>query len=173
MTTLREGDLELHVPDTAVARKFDGPSHGLSHCMKAIDFIVHHEDAVYFIEFKDPEHPSAPEEERARFLNKFLSGELLHDLTRKFRDTFLYEWASDNLDGRPVYYLILVGLSNLDEALLLHQSDALRRRLPVDGPKSGVWKRPLARDALIFNIKHWNRHVPFSVTRVTETPARE
>lgn len=157
MTTLREGDLELHVPDTAVARKFDGPSHGLSHCMKAIDFIVHHEDAVYFIEFKDPEHPSAPEEERARFLNKFLSGELLHDLTRKFRDTFLYEWASDNLD----------------EALLLHQSDALRRRLPVHGPKSGVWKRPPARDALIFNIKHWNRHVPFSVTRVTETPARE
>jgi len=60
MTTLAEGDLQIALPAGAAGRKFDdGATHGLSHCMKAVDFIVELEDRILFIEFKDPDHPTA------------------------------------------------------------------------------------------------------------------
>ena len=53
MTLLREGDLEVEFVDANNGRKFD-EEYGLSHCMKAVDFIVEFEDRYLFIEFKDP-----------------------------------------------------------------------------------------------------------------------
>ena len=64
--------------------------------MKAVDFIVEEENRVLFVEFKDPEHPNAMERDRAKFIQEFSSGELDNDLKYKYRDSFLYEWASDN-----------------------------------------------------------------------------
>ncbi|MGC8733127.1 MAG: hypothetical protein ACP5RC_12855, partial [Halothiobacillaceae bacterium] len=60
MTVLAEGDLQITLPAGVVGRKFDDEaSHGLSHCMKAVDFIIELEDRTYFVEFKDPENPNA------------------------------------------------------------------------------------------------------------------
>ena len=55
MTVLREGDLQITINDAIEARKFDDEaSHGLSHCMKAVDFVVELPDRYLFIEVKDP-----------------------------------------------------------------------------------------------------------------------
>ena len=51
MQVLREGNLELYLPDDVRAKKFDDSTHGLSHCMKAVDFIVETSDKIIFIEF--------------------------------------------------------------------------------------------------------------------------
>ena len=40
MTTLQEGELRITLPETASGRSFDVPAHGLSHCMKAVDWII-------------------------------------------------------------------------------------------------------------------------------------
>lgn len=40
------------------ARRFDDASHGLSHCMKAVDFIAESKDHILLIEVKDFEAPN-------------------------------------------------------------------------------------------------------------------
>lgn len=50
---LREGNLELELPPGAKGWKFDDAGHGLSHCMKAVDFIVELPDRLFFVEIKD------------------------------------------------------------------------------------------------------------------------
>jgi hypothetical protein len=166
MTVWREGDLELRLPLKALGRKFDDASHGLSHCMKAVDFIVELEDRILFIEFKDPENPRARPAARATFVKEFQSGEIDSDLTVKYRDSFLYEWAAGRLN-KPVHYLVLVAITSMDAAMLLNRTDALKRQLPFDGPANGAWLRKIAEQCLVFNIDAWNRYLPnFSVTRV-------
>ena len=53
MKTLEEGDLLITLPEGADGRKFDGPDHGLSHCMKAVDWVFELKDRTYFAELKD------------------------------------------------------------------------------------------------------------------------
>lgn len=166
MTTFTEGNLQITFPRDTRARKFDDDaSHGLK-CMKAVDFIVEEDDRISFIELKDPEHPRAREENREEFIRKFRSGELDEDLKYKYRDTFLYEWASDNVK-KPIHYLVVVAIDGLSEAALIGRTDDLKRKLPLNGPPSGAWKRPIAADCTVFNIETWNRHQPrFRLSRI-------
>ena len=54
---LTEGDLQITFNNVIVCRKFDDRlAHGLSHCMKAVDFIVELHDRY---EVKDPLDPQA------------------------------------------------------------------------------------------------------------------
>jgi hypothetical protein len=49
MNVLTEGKLQIKLPAGAIGRKFDdSASHGLSHCMKAVDFIVEMEEQILF-----------------------------------------------------------------------------------------------------------------------------
>jgi len=51
MIVLTERDLQIKLPAGAACRKFDdGATHGLTHCMKAVDFVVELEDRILFIE---------------------------------------------------------------------------------------------------------------------------
>ena len=167
MTTLREGNLQITFPRDARARKFDdGASHGLSHCMKAVDFIVEEADRILFIEIKDPDDPNAEETRRKEFVHKFLSGDLDNDLKYKYRDTFLYQWASGGVN-QPIYYWVIVALHTLTEAELSARTDDLKRKLPLRGPLSGKWKQPIVADCMVFNIDTWNRHLPhFPLSRI-------
>ena len=101
MTTLTEGNLQITFPAAAKPRKFDDASHGLSHCMKAVDFIAELKDRYYFIEFKDPHKPGVPQKERDEYVRNFLAGNIDEDFKYKCRDTFLYEWAAERV-GWPV-----------------------------------------------------------------------
>lgn len=92
MTTLREGELQITLPRGAIGRQFDGRDHGLSHCMKAVDWVIELPDHIRFIELKDPDAQRAATH---RDTQNFHSKRLTTDLRTKFRDSFLYEWACE------------------------------------------------------------------------------
>ena len=168
MTVVTEGNLQLTVPPGVEVRKFDDQkAHGLSHCMKAVDFIVELKDRYWFIEFKDPQHPEATAARRDKWINTFFSGKLDKELAQKYRDSFLYEWAAKRKE-KPVYYFFLIGLDSLDHANLLARTDALKRKIPLQGPPSGAWKRRIVKGCAVFNIETWNKYMEnFPVQRIS------
>ena len=167
MTTLREGNLQITFPQGAKVRRFDDrASHGLSHCMKAVDFIVEEVNRTSFIELKDPDHPNAKQTDKNIFIKDFLSGALDEDLKYKYRDTFLYQWASGSID-KPIHYWIVIAIESLTPRELSSRTDDLRRKLPLNGPPSGRWKRPIVAGCMVFNIETWNRRQPrFPLSRI-------
>lgn len=167
MTVLTEGNLQIAIPTGIPARKFDDANHGLAHCMKAVDFVVELTDRYLFIEFKDPQHPNSQEKDRERFIRGFLAGTIDEDFKYKYRDSFLYEWASEQVK-KPVYYCVLVALDTLTEADLINRTDSLKRAIPIEGPLSGRWKRKIVAGCAVFNIATWNQNLPsYPVSRIT------
>ena len=166
MTVLVEGNLQITMRNAVSARKFDDDqSHRLSHCMRAVDFVVELNDCYLFIEIKDPQHPDAPVRETIRFAQSFLSGEIDDELRFKYRDSFLYEWADERAD-KPVDYLVLIALDSLDPSNLLDRRDQLQRMLPLQRPGPSPWPRPIVRSCGVFNVESWNRNFPdYPVTR--------
>lgn len=170
MTILTEGNLQITFPPEVSARRFDDVNHGLSHCMKAVDFIIELNDQYIFIEFKDPEHPHSKSADRSKFIDEFCAGNIDEDLKYKYRDSFLYEWAAKRIEtDKPIYYYVLVALESLTEAELLSRTDDLKRKLPLRGPSSEIWKRKIVADCAVFNITTWNKTFnSYPVSRVTQ-----
>ena len=169
MTTLTEGDLQVSFGDADSARKFDGDEHQLSHCMKAVDFIVEFSDRYLFIEFKDPQDPEAQGRNSSRFTENFKSGALDNDLKYKYRDSFLYEWAYGRVD-KPVYYFVLVALDSLNAVQLGTRTDSLKRQLPLQGPKGNPFTRSVVSGCAVFNIASWNKRFPkYPINRLSDT----
>lgn len=165
MTTISEADLQITLPAGATARKFDDQTtHGLSCCMKAVDFIVELDNLTYFIEFKDPDNPNAQLKDRTKFIKNFTSGELDNDLKLKYRDSWLYEYAEGRAD-KPIYYLVLLGASTLSDTDLLARTDQLKSKLPMNGPAGREWQRPFVKGCAVMNLASWNKrftHMPAS-----------
>ena len=159
MTTLREGDLRLTLPDPVVGRTFDNPQHGLSHCgLKAVDWILELPGRIYFVEVKDPDDPEARRHKHGDdFVGELQAGKLTRKLAAKFRDTFLYEWACDRVD-KPINYIVIVASKALDDPQLLHRAEDLKRMLPVGTPAG--WSRAIAHGCFVFNIAEWNEVFP-------------
>ena len=102
MCRLTEGELEFVFKGAVSARKFDDDKHGLSHCMKAVDFIVELGGGYLFIEVKDPQN--APEHEKRKWIQ--LTSGNLEKFKYKYRDSFLYEWGEGrckNQSGMSCY----------------------------------------------------------------------
>lgn len=169
MAVFVEGDLQIAIDDALNPRRFDdSDSHGLSHCMKAVDFIAELSRAYLFIEFKDPQHPMSRPENLHTFLRDFRSGQIDEDLKYKYRDSFLYEWASGRAD-KPVHYYVLIAYDGLTESELQFRTYELERKLPVAGPDS--WTRAIAGLCRVFNLRLWNRYLPnFPVARRSARP---
>lgn len=165
MMVFVEGDLQITIDDALDARKFDGGGHGLSHCMKAVDFIVELPDKYLFIEFKDPDHPLGRYADQRNFIREFLSGELDEELKYKYRDSWLYEWASGRAD-KPVHYYVLVAVDGLTDIEFQYRTDDLERKLPVRGARA--WTRSIVDACYVFNIRLWNHYLPnLPVSRVS------
>lgn len=165
--TFTEGDLQIDFRGAVHGRRLDSPGHGLSHCMKAVDFVVELPDHYLFVELKDPQNPRATARARKEFVGKLSSGELDQDLKYKYRDSFLYEWASRRAN-KPIDYLVLIALSTLDEAHLLIRTEALARNLPKNGPGNRPWLRRIVRACAVFNVESWNRKLPqYPINRVS------
>ena len=164
--TFTERTLQIDIADAISGRKFDGADHGLT-SMKAVDFIVELEDRYLFIELKDPDDPEAAPERRGRFLERLRSGGLDESLKYKYRDSFLYEWASGRAD-KPIDYFVLIALDSLEDGHLLTRTEALQRKLPKRGPSGRPWQREIVRGCGVFNVESWNRRFPLHpVSRVS------
>ena len=156
--TFIEGDLQIDIKGVVNAWKFDEPSsHGLSHCMKAVDFIVERPNSYLFIEFKDPQAPGAKGQSQQIFIQRFQSGKIDEDFKYKYRDTFLYEWASGRA-AKPIHFLILVALNTLTTSELGRRTDALKKKLPLQRSKPSPWRRPFVQSCNVFNLVTWNQY---------------
>lgn len=154
MPHIDEGNLRLNYASGVQIRRFD--THGLS-TMKAVDFIAECEGETYFIELKDPNHPRATQEQRDSFEERLSNKSLHEDLKYKYRDTFLYEWARENIK-HPIHYCVIINMKTLKRAALLYQTKHLRIKVPLRGPASGEWKRPIVKSCTVFNLESWNEH---------------
>ena len=161
MTVLIEGNLEITISNELNVRKFDDPiQHTLRHCMAAVDFVVEFADHYLFIEVKDPQqNPDTSVTDAIRYHERLRSGEIDEELKYKYRDSFLYEWADGRAD-KPVYFYVLIALNLLSDAGLLNRKQALERALPLLGPDSSQWTRPIVEGCAVFNIASWNRTFP-------------
>ncbi len=168
--TLQEGNLSLQLPSHAKGFRFDGESHGLSHCMKAVDFIIETPEEDFFLELKDPDHPRAHSKAVEEFQQSLKSGKLIKDLVSKFRDTFLYRWAEREDFQPPSHYFVVIAARTLEPAHLLALTDQLKRHLPLEGPRSERWNRRLAQRCAVFNMETWNKAMPaFPLSRINYT----
>ena len=117
MSSLTEGELEFLFEGAVSTRKFDGDDHRLTHCMKAVDFIIEFVNRYLFVEVKDPQDSRATEKNRREWIEKFTSGRLDHSFKYKYRGSFLYEWAAGRGD-KPIVYVVLIALDTLEPALM-------------------------------------------------------
>jgi len=166
---LTEGELEFDFTDAIDGFKFDETDtasahfHGLSHCMKAVDFIIELPNEYLFIEVKDPSHSESTDERRGKFKNKVTSGKLLSELVQKYRDTFLYRWAENKVD-KPIHYICLI---TLESPLVLHLMKKLKKQLP-EGKASPRWQQGIASSCIVVNIENWNQQfTQWPITRLS------
>lgn len=160
MTILQEGKIRISIPGNIPFKKFDNESeHGLTHCMKAVDFIVEMKNAFFFIEIKDPDAAPKGTGEAKLFIDNFKSGRLDQELYYKYRDTFLYRWASNEI-SKPIYYLVLIAIESITKQELIARTDELKRKLPIGGPPSGAWKKEIVHSCMVLNIEAWNHKLP-------------
>jgi len=159
---LRERDLEIDFTDAIDAIVFDQMKadqpgyHGVGQ-MHRVDFVVELEEAILFVEVKDPSNPKAQAEGLAKFHGELQDGTLGDTFAAKFIDTFLYRWAEECLH-KPVHYISLVTLE--DSELLPSFSDEIVRKLPPMGKSVPRWKRQLVKNCQVFNIEQWNASFP-------------
>ena len=107
--TLTEGTLQITFNGAVRGRKFDDrATHGLSQ-MKAVDFIVEFPARYLFVEIKDPGAPQVPQDSATEFQRRFTRGKIDESLKYKFRDSFLYEWASGRAEKPIDYYVLITG----------------------------------------------------------------
>lgn len=159
---LRERDLEIDFTNAIDAIVFDQMKigtrnyHGVGQ-MHRVDFVVELEEAILFVEVKDPGNPKAQAEGLAKFHGELQDGTLSDTFAAKFIDTFLYRWAEECLQ-KPVHYISLVTLE--DSELMPNFSDEVAKKLPPMGRAVPRWKRQLFKNCQVFNIELWNQSFP-------------
>jgi len=143
--------------------------HGLSQAMKAVDIIVELANDYLFIEVKDFYAPDdynflnvVDDEQQKQRRGRF--NHLREVLKHKYRDTWLYRWAENQIN-KPIRYLCLLTLDNAQISVL---NNELRGQLPIGnvGPR---WHREIAKTCVVVNIKQWNHRFPkWPVTRLND-----
>ncbi|MBK8230674.1 MAG: hypothetical protein IPK72_08860 [Candidatus Eisenbacteria bacterium] len=162
MTVLQEGELEFDFAGAVSATRFDDSSHGLSHCMKAVDFVVEFDSFRLFVEVKDPDHTQATSAARAPFAQDLQADRLTNALTTKYRDSWVYQWAASS-STKPIRYVVLLQLATLQPPALQTLRDKLRKHVPV--ARAPSWTRTIVDDVLVMDIATWNAVGDFGTVR--------
>lgn len=158
---LRERDLEIDFTNAIEGAVFDQMKphlpdyHGIDE-MHRVDLVVEFDEAIVFVEIKDPDNPRAQEKGLEKFHAQLNDGTLSSTFASKYVDSFLYRWAEEKIH-KPVHYINLV---TLDAELLPSFSDEISRRLPPMGKSVPRWKRNLVENCQVFNIETWNENFP-------------
>ena len=116
---LKEGELVFDFSAATTADQFDDENtHKLSHCMKAVDFIVEWVNEFWFIEVKDPSNSKIPSEFKREKLREFIAkidNETLfsNELGPKIKDSFLYLYLSQRLPPSLCSILLVFPLETI------------------------------------------------------------
>ncbi len=161
MTVLIEEELEFDFSAAIRATRFDDENHKMSHCMKAVDFLVEWDEEFWFVEVKDPSSLKIPNEYRIQNLQKFIHkmrNETLfaHELGPKLKDTFLYLYLRKRLPEKKLKYIVLIAVESLDSALLVNSMEHLKHYACLMGPDNSHWHKKYVDGVVIYNEKIWN-----------------
>ena len=143
-------------------RKFDNGGHGLSHAMKAVDFIAEYHDHFVFLEVKDFRGLEGPTRRACRACSRAACAKkaadwLLDSLVGKFKDSWLFHSCESRVDKPARFYALLEGL---DAPMLAWLTGQLEIRLPVTGLPAR-WRRRLAQKCGVMDIINWNRIIDY------------
>lgn len=170
---LRERDIEIDFTNAIDTLVFDQMKsgqpnyHGIGE-MHRVDFIVELDEAILFVEVKDPGNPKAQEKGLKKFRDELNDGTLSSTFASKFIDSFFYRWAEDKLP-KTVHYISLV---TLEGEVLPNFSDEIAKKLPPAGKSSPRWQRHPVQNCQVFNLETWNENFPkWPVTRVATVAA--
>ncbi len=174
MTEVREGELLVTISTAAHARKFDGRDHGLSRCMKAVDFVIEEDDRLILLEIKDFDHGRAPSRS-----SPGTGGKHERDVRAwigKFRDSLLYPWAERRL-GSYRECCVVLECRSLDPALRLALQDLFERLLPAASRSPAAvekrWKDAPVHRRAVLDLAGWNRRMPaFPMRRDRQAPPK-
>jgi len=168
VTKLQEGGLQIDFVGAQHVMKFDQnePGHPDYHdlqSMPRVDFIVEMEDAIYFVEVKDPGRPDAEDVGGTKLLKKIVEGTLEASLIEKYLFSFFFRWAERRLE-KSVHYVSLI---TLESPLLQPIIDGLDRKLANLSKKSVRWGREPLVSCQVHNIETWAVNFPdWPVTRM-------
>lgn len=167
-TKVRERDIEIDFTNAIDTLVFDQMKagqpnyHGIGE-MHRVDFIIEFDEAILFVEVKDPGNSNAQEIGLQKFRNELNDGKLSSTFAAKFIDSFFYRWAEDKL-SKSVHYLSLV---TLEGEVLPNFSDEIAKKLAPSGKSSQRWQRHPVQNCQVFNIETWNENFPkWPVTRL-------
>ncbi len=76
--------------------------------MAAVDFIVETEDAILFIEVKNPDNKKSTYWARRKFLEELREEVFPQKMGMKFKDTLLCRWGKGERFTKPIRYIILL-----------------------------------------------------------------
>jgi len=161
--------IELLLPPTGISwccRHDDEVKHINSNEYKSVDVIIETDDEFIYIEVKNPDHPNAMKfRNRDKCITDFKAGKLDEDIHKKFMDSFLYEWAESRAN-KPIKFYLIIGINNLESALLLPRKDALKGKWPFNHPDRPQWTGRCIR-CEVFSFETWNSKFPdFKITNV-------
>ena len=163
--TLIEDDFEFNFSGAMKAIKFDDGATYAATSIQPVDFLVEYADRYCFIEVKDPDNPAAVNV--SAFFEKLKSGKLIRSLAGKYRDS-LFARSFQNVASKKNEYVVLISMSELDEALLLTKQDELQKSIPL---WHDSWERPSATACVILNVKQWKKYFgETSIRRVSGVP---
>lgn len=159
---LMERDLEFNFTDAIEAIVFDEMTdkglpnyHGIG-AMHRVDFVVELDNAILFVEVKDPNNPNARDKQKRKFLKEVNEGILSSTFASKYMDSFIYRWA-ENKTSKPIHYINLV---TLEEELLGNLTDEITAKLPPMNHDIPRWQRQVVNNVQVFNIDSWNASFP-------------
>ncbi len=165
-----ESNIQFERKAPARVWRFDHSSHGLSHTMKAADFVAiaktqDKSDHWYIIEIKNPNRGKIHQKEKHEFENKVQARDkLAQELAQKFRDTLMYIWvASKGKVDKAHYYVFLP----VEKPLALALWDRLKRLLPTSEYAPSLWqgRSPCLKCAVFTTREEWNERVPWFIMK--------
>ena len=159
---IQEKELEFDFTTALNVIRFDDEQkHGMSHCMKAVDFLVEWDDSFWFVEVKDPSATRIPPQykkrKRKEFMKKIQNHTLFSvELGPKLKDSFLYLHLNKQLPNKSLKYFVLLALDSLGPEMLTPLSDTLKTSTCLLGPDNSSWKNQYIESTIVFTEKTWN-----------------
>ena len=181
MTILKEGSLEFDFAAAIQAYKFDDPKTHGANALKQVDFIVEWGEEIWLLEVKDPEDSAIPPGRRPSIRRKHRRNlqlknmqatdshlqklavydeELMVAYAEKGRDSFLYLYLRDQMQHKPLKFIVLIGMERLNARVLATATKGLKRSCALEGPFKGGWARPYFQSVQVLNLSEWRDRYP-------------